>query len=120
LRVPVALAEAALAAETVTTWAEGITAGAAYKPLAEIVPVAAEPPVTPFTCQVTAWLVVPVTVAVNCVVAPRRVEAAPATMTLIEGVEPPEVAPPELQPDSQPVERRTPRMKLQRTSVRVE
>jgi hypothetical protein len=43
----------------------------------EIVPVVEEPPATPFTCQETWESVVPVTVAVNCVVALRRVEDAP-------------------------------------------
>ncbi|HLK05298.1 MAG TPA: hypothetical protein VKT53_12730 [Candidatus Acidoferrum sp.] len=44
----------------------GTAAGAVYRPPALIVPVAAPPPVTPFTCHVTAVLVVFVTVAVNC------------------------------------------------------
>src|SRR5271156_91158 len=48
-----------------------------------MVPEAADPPVTPFTCQVTAVLVPPVTVAVNCAVPPMRVCAAPATVTVV-------------------------------------
>lgn len=40
-----------------------------YKPLLLIVPVVALPPVTLFTCQVTAAFAVPVTEAVNCCVA---------------------------------------------------
>jgi len=38
-----------------------------------------EPPVTPLTCQVIAELEVPVTVAVNCAVAPMRVWGTPVT-----------------------------------------
>src|ERR1700722_17918046 len=45
-----------------------------------MVPVAAEPPTTPLTCQVTAVLLVPVTAAANCVVAPRCVCVAPLTV----------------------------------------
>ena len=37
--------------------------GAVYRPVVEIVPVWVLPPVTPLTCQVTAVLVEPVTVA---------------------------------------------------------
>jgi len=47
-----------------------------------MVPVAEEPPFTPLTCQVTALLEALVTVAVNCVVLPRRVWPAPATLTV--------------------------------------
>jgi hypothetical protein len=55
----------------------GRTLGALYKPFVSIVPLMASPPVAPFTCQVTAVLVDPVTVAVNCCVAP------PATLALV-------------------------------------
>jgi hypothetical protein len=48
----------------------GIDAGGVYKPPVEIVPTAADPPVVPFTCHVTAVFVSPVTVAVNCAVDP--------------------------------------------------
>jgi hypothetical protein len=51
-----------------------------------MVPVAAVPPVTPFTCQRTAVLVVPVTIAENCVEEPMRVAADPERMTAIWGV----------------------------------
>jgi hypothetical protein len=34
------------------------------------------PPVTPFTCHVTIWLVVPVTVALNCSLVPVGTVAA--------------------------------------------
>jgi len=54
-----------------------------------MVPVAAVPPVTPFTCQITAAFVVPVTVAENCVVEPMRVADAPETTTAICGAEEP-------------------------------
>ncbi len=48
----------------------GMAEGAVYNPPAEIVPVAALPPATPFTLQFTAAELAPVTVAVNCTVAP--------------------------------------------------
>jgi hypothetical protein len=44
----------------------GITVGAVYSPLVLIVPIWAFPPTVWFTAQVTAVLVEPVTVAVNC------------------------------------------------------
>src|SRR5690348_14467013 len=55
----------------------GRTFGALYNPFVSIVPLMLSPPVAPFTCQVTAVLVDPVTVAVNCCVAP------PATLALV-------------------------------------
>lgn len=42
-----------------------LTVGAVYKPVELIVPTLLFPPVTPLTCQVTAVLEAPVTVAVN-------------------------------------------------------
>jgi hypothetical protein len=39
-----------------------------YKPVVEIVPVVLEPPTTPSTDHCTPTFVVPVTVAVNCLV----------------------------------------------------
>src|SRR6267378_1595474 len=49
-----------------------------------IVPLVASPPVTPFTLQVTAWFVVPVTVAKNCWVSPMRtVVVDGVTLTVI-------------------------------------
>lgn len=54
----------------VTVVALGSTFGAVYKPVVLIVPLIASPPVALFTCQVIAVLVDPVTVAVNCCVAP--------------------------------------------------
>jgi hypothetical protein len=46
------------------------TSGALYKPVASINPLAALPPTTESTDHVTALFVVPVTLAVNCIVAP--------------------------------------------------
>src|SRR5258708_33269947 len=50
---------------TVTFAGLGTWAGAVYAPEAVIVPVAAVPPTTPFTSQLTAVLVVPVTVSLK-------------------------------------------------------
>src|SRR5215472_1524855 len=41
-------------------------AGAAYNPVASIVPCVESPPLVPFTCHVTAVLLDDVTVALNC------------------------------------------------------
>jgi len=54
---------ALLTAVMLTLLTEGKIDGAWYKPVAEIVPAAAFPPVTPFTSQVTFVFAVPVTVA---------------------------------------------------------
>jgi hypothetical protein len=51
--LPVAAVSAALTARTVTVLELGTDPGAVYMPDELIVPVAAPPPVTPFTCQVT-------------------------------------------------------------------
>jgi hypothetical protein len=56
---------AALVPATVTVLGEGGTWGAVYRPPAEIVPTEELPPVTPFTVQLTAVLVVPAIVGVN-------------------------------------------------------
>src|SRR3981081_2319380 len=70
-------------AVTVTVAGLGTAEGAVYSPEVEIVPTVELPPVTPFTCQVTAVLEVPVTVAVNCWVFAIGTEAdAGATETL--------------------------------------
>jgi hypothetical protein len=53
---------------TVTVAGVGTTFGAVYTPVVEIKPTVVVPPATPFTCQVTAVLVLFVTVAVNCCV----------------------------------------------------
>ena len=62
-------------ATTVTFVALGIRDGAVYRPLVSIVPHAV--PVHPETLQVTAVEEVPVTLAVNCWVAPAMSEAVP-------------------------------------------
>jgi hypothetical protein len=56
---------AAATAVTVTVAGDGRVVGAVYTPEVEIMPTVELPPVTPLTCQVTAVLVVFVTVAVN-------------------------------------------------------
>jgi hypothetical protein len=71
---------AAETAVTVTVLGVGNVAGAVYRPAAEIVPVVEFPPVTPFTCQVTAVFVVFVTVAVNCNVAEMKTEGPEGDM----------------------------------------
>ena len=53
---------------TVTGFDAGTVAGAVKSPVALIVPVVAFPPVTLFTCHVTAVFEVFATVAVNCCV----------------------------------------------------
>ena len=65
----VELGLATLAARTTTLGGFGMTAGAVYKPVAEIVPTAALPPATPLTFQVTDVFALPLTVEVNCCVA---------------------------------------------------
>ena len=51
-----------------------------------ICPVAAVPPVTPFTCHMTDWFDEPVTVGVKLCVAPaRKLTAFGATVTLTAG-----------------------------------
>jgi hypothetical protein len=53
-------------AVTVTVGGTGTLLGAVYRPFVSIVPTVLFPPVTPFTCQVTAVFVVFTTVAENC------------------------------------------------------
>jgi hypothetical protein len=69
----------------VTLAGVGITVGALYTPPVDIVPVALLPPLTPFTCHVTAWFVVFETVAENCAVVRSRVVEGPETLTAIDG-----------------------------------
>ena len=73
-------------ATTVTVVALGIRDGAVYRPLVSIVP---QPvPVHPETLHVTAVEEVPVTLAVNCWVAPAMSETVPGdTDTDIGGAE---------------------------------
>lgn len=81
---PIADGSAWLVARTVTLAGEGRICGAAYWPVAEIVPTAAFPPAIPFTLQVTDVFEVPVTVAVKVCVCPRNNEAFPGrTLTVI-------------------------------------
>jgi hypothetical protein len=70
--LPVAVEIAKLTARTVTISIAGTVAGAVYMPDVLIVPAAALPPATPFTCQVKAVLDVPVTVVLKDCVAPAR------------------------------------------------
>jgi hypothetical protein len=70
--LPVALASAELTARTVIVFGLGSVFGAVYMPDELIVPAAALPPVTPFTCQVTEVFVVPKIWALNDCVAPAR------------------------------------------------
>ena len=65
---------AALVAATVTVL-ESALDGAVYRPEVEIVPTVLFPPVKPFTDQVTAVFVVPLTVAENCWVWPTSRDA---------------------------------------------
>jgi hypothetical protein len=75
-----------LVAVTCTTAREGRSAGAVYVPSAAIVPVAALPPATPFTLQVTLASVAFFTVAMNSWVFPRMTDALPGfTDTVIDG-----------------------------------
>jgi hypothetical protein len=81
--LPVAVASAELTARTLTEPELGNVAGARYMPDELIVPAAAEPPATPFTCQVTEVFDDPATVALNDFVAPTRTFAlAGATVTV--------------------------------------
>jgi len=76
--VTIALAdfvESAVEIAVTVTVIEDVTNGAAYSPVAEIVPTCELPPPTPFTCHCTAVLVEPVTVAVNCCVTPEAIAA---------------------------------------------
>jgi hypothetical protein len=73
--VPVAVASAELTARTVTMLEPGTAFGAVYMPDELIVPAAALPPATPFTCQVTEVFVDPVIDALNDFVAPARTSA---------------------------------------------
>jgi hypothetical protein len=64
-------------AVTATVVVVGNTFGAVYKPVELTVPMIASPPFSPFTFHVTAVFVEPVTVVVNCWVAP------PATLAVV-------------------------------------
>lgn len=86
LAEPEADAFADKTAVTVTVAGLGMVLGAVYNPPEVMVPAAALPPGVPFTCQVTPVFVVPVTVAMNCVLAPGlTVTVAGVTVTVIGG-----------------------------------
>jgi hypothetical protein len=83
---PESAAFAAETAVTVTVAGLGIVPGALYNPFVLIVPTVALPPVAPFTCQVTAVFVLPVTAAMNCLLAlGLTVAEAGVTVTVIGG-----------------------------------
>ncbi|HEY8670072.1 MAG TPA: hypothetical protein VIL63_04465 [Terriglobales bacterium] len=65
----------------------GSTTGAVYSPELEIVPVTAVPPVAPSTCQVTAVLLAPLTLAVNCWLVPvaSEVEVGESEIDSVSG-----------------------------------
>ncbi len=77
---------ATLAAAIVTVALLGKSAGAVYKPVAEIVPTALFPPNTPLTLHVTAVLLAFVTSAENSCVFPSNTELnCGVTFTMMEG-----------------------------------
>jgi hypothetical protein len=85
--LPEALTEesAALVAVTFNGFDEGSVTGAVYTPDALIRPSAADPPVVPFTDQVTAVFEFPVTAAVKVCDSPnRKIAAVGATETATE------------------------------------
>lgn len=86
LLFPFALESDVLTASIVTLFGFGRLAGAVYMPEELIVPLAELPPATLLTCQVTDWLDVPLTLAVNDRVPPIRTFAEPGeTETLTPG-----------------------------------
>src|SRR5207248_2682594 len=70
LALALLLVSATLCALTVTVEGDGTAVGAVYRPAEETLPTVGFPPAVPFTSHVTAVLVVPVTVALNCCVNP--------------------------------------------------
>lgn len=74
-------------AVTVTVVELGSFVGAVYKPVVLTVPMIASPPVSPFTLHVTEVLVEPVTVAVNCWVAPPAMLAVVGEIVTATAVE---------------------------------
>jgi hypothetical protein len=73
-------------AVTVTVDGVGTALGAVYSPVVEMKPTVVLPPVTEFTCQVTAVLVVLPTVAVNCCVAPVLTDAEVGEIVIVTPV----------------------------------
>ena len=81
-----AAGSATLVAEMLSVVDVGRTAGAVYRPAAEIVPNVELPPADPFTAQLTPVFVVPLTLAWNCCVCPRNsVALAGCTVTVTGG-----------------------------------
>jgi hypothetical protein len=76
---------ATLVAVIVTVEGWGAVAGAVYRPLAEMVPSVAFPPVTPFTLQVTRVFELPLTVAVYCEELPKVTLVAPLRVSVTVG-----------------------------------
>src|SRR5256885_6501069 len=77
---------ATFAAAIVTVALLGKSAGAAYRPVADIVPTALFPPATPLTLQVTVVLLVFVTSAAKSCVFPSNTELdCGVTFTMMEG-----------------------------------
>jgi hypothetical protein len=83
---PVRLVSASDTAVTVAIKADETVAGAVYIPTAEIVPIVELPPVTPFTCHVTAVLDVFVTAALNVWVPPAFIDTLDGLMVTVTGV----------------------------------
>jgi hypothetical protein len=79
---------------TVTVAGVGTTLGAVYRPVVEMKPTVVVPPVTPFTCQVTAVLVLFVTAAVNCCVALMLTDAEVGEIVIVTAVLEEELPPP--------------------------
>src|SRR5438876_496878 len=79
----VGIASAWDTAVTVTVAGFGTTPGSVYRPELEIAPTVALPPVTPFTCQVTAVLLVFCTTALNCCVPPAATVAEVGEMVTL-------------------------------------
>jgi hypothetical protein len=80
-----ALLSDTLTAPIVTTAGFGRICGAVYSPAAVTVPVAAIPPITPFTLQITPAFVVLFTVALNCCVAPSPTCTVGGAMLTVTG-----------------------------------
>ena len=81
---------ATLVAVTLTELGLSAFTGAVYSPRVDTVPTEVLPPLTPFTVHVTFVLLLPVTVAVNCCVCPRRtVAVVPSPIWLLNRTFPP-------------------------------
>jgi hypothetical protein len=101
---PLADASATLVARTVTGLGFGNAAGAVKFPVESIVPVAADPPVVPFTAHSTPVFCAPVTLALNGYESPARTFAVAGdteTLTPVGGGCLPEETPPAQPADNQ-------------------